>query len=118
MPQIDAAMGEALMDYLNRIAEDYRLHWQGRDQEPHIADMIDDFTTSLTFETGRKYVKVVDGRSNGRSVHSFVVLSDGGGFLRGDILKPASWDAPALNFRRGNVFEDQQGTKWISWAGF
>lgn len=118
MPQIDAAMSEALMDYLNRIAEDYRLHWQGRDQEPHIAEMIDDFTTNLTFETGRKYVKVVDGRSNGRSVHSFVVLSDGDRFTRGDILKADGWSAPALNFKRGNVFEDKQGANRISWAGF
>lgn len=118
MPQIDADMGAALMAYLERLAEDYRASWQGRGEESHVAEMIEDFSVSLTFEIGRKYVKIIDGRRNGRSAHSFVVLSDGDGFQRGDILKAAGWQTPALNFRRGNVFEDRQGANRISWAGF
>lgn len=118
MPQIDPDMGAALIAYLERITEDYRASWQGRAEEPPVAEMIEDFSTNLTFETGRKYVKVIDGRRCARSVHSFIVLSDGNGFLRGDILKAAGWQSPALNFRRGNVFEDKQGANRISWAGF
>ena len=120
MPQIDPDMGAALMDYLDRIAEDYQRSWQGRAEEKHIAGMIEEFSVSLTIEIGKRYVKIISGRQSGRSVHSFVVLSDedAGGFRRGDILKAASWQAPARNFRRGNVFEEDQGANRISWAGF
>jgi len=120
VPQIDPDMGAALMDFLDRIAEDYRRSWEGRAEEEHVARMIEEFAVSLTFEIGKRYAKVIDGRQNSRSVHSFVVLSDedAGGFRRGDILKAASWQAPARNFRRGNVFEEDQGANRISWAGF
>jgi hypothetical protein len=119
MPQIDPDMGAALVAYLERITEDYRTSWQGREDETVIAEMVEDFSVSLTFEIGIKYAKIISGRKNRSQVHSFVVLSDSrNGFQRGDILKAESWQSPALNFRRGNVFEDNQGANRISWAGF
>jgi hypothetical protein len=118
MPKIEPAMGEALIAYLERITEDYRTSWQGRENETVVAEMVEDFSIGLTFEIGLRYVKIVSGRKDSRHVHSFVVLSDGDRFKRGDILKADSWNAPALNFRRGNVFEDKQGANRISWAGF
>lgn len=36
----------------------------------------------------------------GRSVYGFVRAADGA------ILKAASWSAPALNFTRGNIFDE------------
>lgn len=119
MPQIEPEMGAALIAYLERITEDYRASWQGREDETVIAEMVEDFSIGLTFEIGIKYAKIVSGRKDSRHVHSFVVLSDGrNGFMRGDILKAESWQSPALNFRRGNVFEDKQGANRISWMGF
>lgn len=45
------------------------------------------------------------------------VKSDKGGYFKaGDILKAASWKAPAKNFIRGNVFNLTENS-FIPWAG-
>jgi len=57
------------------------------------------------FERGRKFIKVVKSSWGSRSVHSFICIQPLGKFQFGDILKAASWAAPAKNFARGNVLE-------------
>jgi len=63
--------------------------------------------TQFVYEAGRKYVKIINLSGavghNYRSSHSYVVIGDQGKFKHGDILKSASWKAPAKNFARGNV---------------
>ena len=55
----------------------------------------------IRVEGGRKYIKVAKVEKNGgRSVYCFVRAEDGA------ILKPATWKAPALNFTRGNIFDE------------
>ena len=85
------------------------------------------FTRELIveFDMGNKFVKVITGHATngvpdtGRSSHSFIVLGEYKGakntFKYGDILKSASWRAPAKNFARGNILDNHYGT--ISWAG-
>ena len=52
---------------------------------------------------GKKYIKLVCDKS----VHCFIVNTDTDKqFKYGDILKPASWNAPAKNFARGNIFAE------------
>ncbi len=68
-----------------------------------------DYRVSVTFERGSKYLRVVmtDGYmtpGTHRSAYAFIVAQDVGQFKVGDILKAASWKAPAKNFARGNVF--------------
>lgn len=54
----------------------------------------------LTVKKGRRYIKII--RSDPHSsVHAFVDKN-------GDILKPASWKAPAKH-ARGNIFDDENG---------
>lgn len=56
----------------------------------------------LTAEAGKKYIRVV--RSDiGRSVYCFVDMTTG------DILKPASWKAPAKH-ARGNIYNPMTWT--------
>lgn len=61
---------------------------------------------TYTLETGRKFIRIwrqFAGES-GRSCHAFVVLTHPK-FRTGDLLKPATWKAPAMNAARGNVLE-------------
>jgi hypothetical protein len=51
----------------------------------------------LTIEKGRKYARIVANHSNQRMVYCFVRLENG------DILKSATWRAPAKH-ARGNIF--------------
>jgi hypothetical protein len=62
-------------------------------------EMIAEFNAGLRYEIGSRYVKVIAGNS----VHSFICMNDMGKFCKGDILKAASWKAPAKNKARGNV---------------
>ena len=62
-------------------------------------------------KVGKKYIKVT---SDGRVV-AFVGNTDKDlRFKLGDVLKPASWNAPARNAARGNVLE---GGFPIQWTG-
>ena len=65
------------------------------------AEMIKEFDAAIRYEIHRKFIKVITGPQT--SVHSFIVRENDGKFKRGDILKAASWKAPAKNFSRGNV---------------
>jgi hypothetical protein len=73
--------------------------------------MIEEFKANVRFQEGSKFIKVI----TGSSVHSFIVKEDSGKFKKGDILKAASWAAPAKNFSRGNILTKEYGI--ISWAG-
>lgn len=75
--------------------------------------MIAEFQVEV--EAGRKFVKIIHAARGSRSVHSFVVIGDQGKFKHGDILKAASWRAPAKNFARGNVLNGD--FQQISWTG-
>lgn len=71
--------------------------------------MIAEFKDRSRIEFGRKYAKIV---MNG-SAHSFIVMSDNDKeFKKGDVLKAASWAAPARNFPRGNVLSGNFNIRW------
>ena len=59
---------------------------------------------------GKKYIKVVQDTG----VFCFIVKEDFKHFKKGDILKAAGWNAPALNSPRGNVLT---GDYQIQWTG-
>lgn len=74
-------------------------------------EMVEEFEQELGFLEGKKYIKIT--KNNHGSVWGFVVKEDGPKFRKGDILKAASWAAPATNHARGNVFDGYQ----IQWTG-
>lgn len=72
-------------------------------------EMIEEFEAALYAKPGKKYVKII----KGGSVWGFVVAAADKKFRVGDILKAASWAAPARNAARGNIFDGYT----INWTG-
>jgi len=83
----------------------------GRDQlEPnsYFARQLADFDKNIGIKEGKKYTKIIrDG-----SVWGFIVNDDGPRFKKGDILKAASWQAPATNSPRGNIYDEDYSVQW------
>lgn len=106
---VDFDFGVSIEKYLEHIMGDY-CSWNKNDTEVG-ARMRDEFILGVRVDFGKKYAKVV---TRG-SAHSFIVLQDGGKFRKGDILKAASWAAPATNFVRGNVLDGKFSN--ATWTG-
>jgi hypothetical protein len=73
-------------------------------------------------EGGKKYIKISktdNGGEGSKSVHSFIVTVDDPrkGQRMGDVLKPASWKAPARH-ARGNIFSDKNGLEAVNDHGW
>ena len=62
---------------------------------------------------GIKYTKVIAKQGG---VWGFIMNDDDNKFKKGDILKARSWESPARNFARGNIFNIEQLQKNI-WTG-
>ncbi len=96
---------EAMDNLLNKIQEAYS-GWGGNRMDRKL---------DLSLKPGRKFIKVVEG---GR-VWGFVAKVDGVHkglpMLKGDILKAATWSAPAKH-SRGSIF-DKEMHKSFSWTG-
>ncbi len=94
---------EGLDAMLDHMRADYA-QWSDLGDDPNgtRARMTEEYSASLQYSMGKKYVKITDGSS----VKAFVVAcEDDKKFQYGDILKPAGWKTPARNFRRGNVLD-------------
>jgi predicted regulator of Ras-like GTPase activity (Roadblock/LC7/MglB family) len=103
---LDRVRAAMIVDYNRFMCADPR--------EAHVDEMREEFAAAIIYEVGNKYIKI----SKGGSVHSFVVNTDKDKkFAYGDILKTASWAAPARNFKRGNIFETENIEKVITWTG-
>ena len=104
----------ALADFQDFIKADYVRWWGDRKDEPSVKQMIAERT--IRFDRGRNYLKVIS-KDNQSSVHCFIVIKPTKGFKFGDILKAASWSAPATNFARGNVLDPASYVKSVTWTG-
>ena len=106
-------MQNEIAQLIQAINEDY-LVWQSAGGKPRTeiqAKMYDEFVNSIRVDEGSKYIKIV----KQGSVWGFIVKSDKDKmFRKGDILKAASWAAPARNKARGNILD---GGYQIRWTG-
>jgi len=82
----------------------------GKELTGYSKEQVDNWNRSVSIKNGQKYIKVV--REN--SVFAFIVKEDFKHFKKGDILKAAGYNAPALNSARGNVLT---GNYPIQWTG-
>lgn len=60
----------------------------------------------LMTERGKRFIRVVSAWGPQRSAWAFIDTTNG------DVLKPASWKAPAKH-ARGNIFDEFNGMKYV-----
>lgn len=106
----------ALEQLLETIKADYKNWWSNyntRELTDTQENMIAEFNKELHFKIGKKYIKIIRADGGQRSVWGFVVnTNDDKKFEIGDILKAASWAAPARNQARGNILEGGYNVQW------
>ena len=80
----------------------------GRELTGYSKEQVDNWDSKTSVRPGKKYIKVV--QENG--VFCFIVKEDFKHFKKGDILKAAGYNAPALNSARGNVLTGNYAIQW------
>ena len=104
-------LNDGIEKMIGAMVEDY-VDWTSNTglTEERAEERAEEFANKFEITEGRKYIKVI----SDRSVTAFVMKEDDNKFRKGDILKPAGWNAPARNAARGNVLE---GNYPINWTG-
>ena len=82
----------------------------GKELSGYSKEQVDTWDNKTKIKEGKKYIKIVQDTG----VFCFIVKEDFKHFKKGDILKAAGYNAPALNSARGNVLT---GNYPIQWTG-
>lgn len=110
-----ATMESRIAILFDRMTADYRQWTEAMAKHyPHMTpDYVDQhvnaYKSKLSYEVGKKYIRIV---SDGGAYGFIVIDAQHPKFKLGDMLKADSWKTPALNFKRGNIFEDSYTVKW------
>ena len=80
----------------------------GKELTGYSKEQVDNWDNNTKVTFGKKYIKIVQG--NG--VFAFVMKEDSGRFKKGDVLKAAGYNKPALNSARGNVLTGNYAIQW------
>ena len=102
---------EGISNMLLGAKEDYkRFSTSSKGISNYGQQQLDRWDDLIKVNEGKKYIKVI--RDGG--VFAFICKTDFKHFKKGDVLKAASWNTPALNKPRGNVLK---GNYPIEWTG-
>ena len=82
----------------------------GRELTGYSKEQVDNWDNKTKVSQGKKYIKIVQDTG----VFCFIVKEAFKHFRKGDILKAAGYNAPALNQARGNILD---GNYRIQWTG-
>ena len=101
---------EKLIEDINADYYDWQNCRMGPENRTEIqAKMYDEFVNQIRVEEGSKYIKII----KQGSVWGFIQKADDkNGFRKGDILKAASFNAPARNKARGNILDGGYKIRW------
>jgi hypothetical protein len=82
--------------WLEKVNEERKTYWDNNfDYKPY---------EPLTVKKGRKYIKLIDGTSVWGFVSMWEGINNGTPVKKGDLLKPAGYNAVAAH-SRGNIFD-------------
>jgi len=100
---------EGITNMMNGAKEDYA-KWSdnGTDMSAYTKEQLAKWDDSISIREGKKYIKVV----KDYGVFCFISKIDFKHFKKGDILKAAGFNAPALNQPRGNVLTGNYAIRW------
>ena len=82
----------------------------GKELTGYSKEQVDNWDNKTKISEGKKYIKIVQDTG----VFAFVMKEDSGHLKKGDVLKAAGYNKPALNSARGNVLN---GNYYIQWTG-
>ena len=82
----------------------------GKELSGYSKEQVDNWDNKTKIKNGKKYIKIVQDTG----VFCFIVKEAFKHFRKGDILKAAGYNAPALNHARGNILD---GNYRIQWTG-
>ena len=80
----------------------------GRELTGYSKERVDNWDNKTKVSQGKKYIKIVQDTG----VFCFIAKEDFKHFKKGDILKAAGYNAPALNSARGNVLSGNYAIQW------
>ena len=102
---------EGIMNMMAGAKEDYvRMSTSNGKKEltGYSKEQVDTWDSKTKIKFGKKYCKIIQENR----VFAFIVLEAFKHFKKGDILKPAGYNAPALNSPRGNVLTGDYPIQW------
>ena len=100
---ISNMMSGAKADYERMSTSNFKKELTGYSKE-----QVDNWDKKTKISQGKKYIKIVQDTG----VFCFIVKEDFKHFKKGDILKAAGYNAPALNSARGNVLSGNYAIQW------
>ena len=80
----------------------------GKELTGYSLEQVEQWDNKTKVTEGKKYIKIVQDTG----VFAFVMKEDSGRFKKGDILKAAGYNKPALNSPRGNVLTGDYQIRW------
>ena len=103
-------LSEGVSNMMAAAKEDY-IKWStmgGKELTGYSKEQVDNWDKKTRVMPGKKYIKIVQDTG----VCCFVAKEDFKHFKKGDVLKAAGYNKPALNAPRGNVLEGNYPIRW------
>ena len=101
---------DGITNMMNGAKDDYiRMSTSGgKELTGYSLEQVEQWDNKTKVSFGKKYIKIVQDTG----VFAFVMKEDSGRFKKGDILKAAGYNKPALNSPRGNVLTGNYAIQW------